>query len=101
MFAVEALVAFKLSIDLAQKRSKYAESTLKSASFIKAFVRNRNIMIGTKIFKALLENFNVMTLNGRRLSLENWLKSDICLISLISLGNLLKLIIFFNFIEIW
>ena len=34
-----------------------------------------------------IENFHVKALNGRRPSLENWLKADICLISLISLKS--------------
>ena len=45
-------VDFKFGIDLAQKMNKYAESTLKSASFIKAFVGN--IMIGAKILKIFM-----------------------------------------------
>ena len=43
-------VDFKLSIDLAQKRSKYAESTLKSAS-LKAFVRYHDQNIEIYCFK--------------------------------------------------
>ena len=53
---------------------------------IKAFVRYHD-------WGQNIENFHVKALNGRRPSLENWLKCDICLISLISLksGDLIKI----------
>ena len=47
---------------------------------LKAFVRYHD-------WGQNIKNFHVKALNGRRPSLENWLKSDICLISLISLKS--------------
>ena len=38
-----------------------------------------------------IENFHVKALNGRRPSLENWLKSDISVISLKSVISLISL----------
>ena len=69
--STEALVAFKLSIDLAEMNISWVKVAHKA---LKYHDWDQNI-----------ENFHVRALNGRRLSLENWVKCDISVISLISL----------------
>ena len=97
--STEALVAFKLSIDLAKMNISWDSMH--------------------QLIDQNIENFHVKALNGRRPSLENWLKSDSSVISLISLeyvhfvhffGRRLSFKIWqeipyffdiFDFIEIW
>ena len=77
MFAVEALVAFKLCIDLAEMNISWVKVAHKA---LKYHDLNQNIIN--------IENFHVRALNGRRPSLENWLKSDISVISWMSVISL-------------